>query len=597
MASGSPAPGGGESWGAFLGTPPVLAPFALAAMQECNIPDPTPHGGPAAFGAYMGSNPAGIPQFITSILAKAGTASAPPSSGAASEPLCVALNWIAWAFCGGQPDKMLDEALRGSEGQSGTCGLVWGRDDIAYRCKTCEMDPTCAICVNCFLGGDHEGHDYAMIRTGGGCCDCGDPTAWKPAGFCKEHAGPKEALPLPVNFLATAEPALGALLGEWKRQLSEVDRSRQPSLSAQVERTHVDQLTSAMSEWLLHFCGISNTLLRLIAMHAGSEQLRLLEVLMQNDGLLSTGVAKTVHSLLYKLLGDPHFKHQFATTFVRLYPSVLESQVRVDVAGLMGGGNSILDSFSVQIFTVPALVPRLAKEAELLDVLLGTLSGVLKDAMGGDSVLQAESKALEHRHYWRVSDDLRYVLSHVEAAHWMTWERPHLLGMWLRLLHGVQGMTPHTRLTSAHVEMESDAWSHGYLLETQLVAIHPLLVAGILHDPAAAARGGEQLGSPSRRQGDVSFLKDMGMRAGAEPWGSEGAVRGEVPFQAPPVQVPALQAGTRGVFGASLPGPFKDMLVTCLDSLTAWLATDFKRYSDKVALKRASSEAMEGEDT
>nr|6LHN_A Chain A, E3 ubiquitin-protein ligase PRT6 [Arabidopsis thaliana]7Y70_A Chain A, E3 ubiquitin-protein ligase PRT6 [Arabidopsis thaliana] len=71
----------------------------------------------------------------------------------------------------------------------GVCGSVWGQNDIAYRCRTCENDPTCAICVPCFQNGDHNSHDYSIIYTGGGCCDCGDETAWKPDGFCSNHKG------------------------------------------------------------------------------------------------------------------------------------------------------------------------------------------------------------------------------------------------------------------------------------------------------------------------------------------------------------------------------------------------------------------------
>jgi ATP-dependent Clp protease adapter protein ClpS len=41
--------------------------------------------------------------------------------------------------------------------------------------------------------GNHEGHEYYFHRTGaGGCCDCGDPEAWAPGGFCKFHTGPLE---------------------------------------------------------------------------------------------------------------------------------------------------------------------------------------------------------------------------------------------------------------------------------------------------------------------------------------------------------------------------------------------------------------------
>ena len=63
------------------------------------------------------------------------------------------------------------------------------------------MDPTCAICMPCFLASNHKGkdfnlqnlkylnttiidHDYTIHPSGGGVCDCGDPQAWRAEGFC-----------------------------------------------------------------------------------------------------------------------------------------------------------------------------------------------------------------------------------------------------------------------------------------------------------------------------------------------------------------------------------------------------------------------------
>ena len=38
--------------------------------------------------------------------------------------------------------------------------------------------------------GNHTNHDYSMYFSfAGGCCDCGDPTSWKPSGFCPKHTG------------------------------------------------------------------------------------------------------------------------------------------------------------------------------------------------------------------------------------------------------------------------------------------------------------------------------------------------------------------------------------------------------------------------
>ena len=33
----------------------------------------------------------------------------------------------------------------------------------------------------------HQGHDYRLVHSGGGVCDCGDTTAWAAAGACSKH--------------------------------------------------------------------------------------------------------------------------------------------------------------------------------------------------------------------------------------------------------------------------------------------------------------------------------------------------------------------------------------------------------------------------
>ena len=73
---------------------------------------------------------------------------------------------------------------------TGMCGFVWKTGDTVYHCRTCGMDPSCAICHDCFINSDHTGHDYWMFSSGGGCCDCGDVEAWRREGFCKKHPGP-----------------------------------------------------------------------------------------------------------------------------------------------------------------------------------------------------------------------------------------------------------------------------------------------------------------------------------------------------------------------------------------------------------------------
>jgi len=68
------------------------------------------------------------------------------------------------------------------------CGYVFKRGDIAWNCRTCQTDPTCVICDNCFHNSNHEGHEVYFHRTTpGGCCDCGDAEAWSIEGCCDLH--------------------------------------------------------------------------------------------------------------------------------------------------------------------------------------------------------------------------------------------------------------------------------------------------------------------------------------------------------------------------------------------------------------------------
>ncbi len=68
------------------------------------------------------------------------------------------------------------------------CGYVFKQNDIAWNCRTCQTDSTCVLCDTCFHASDHEGHDVYFHRTSpGGCCDCGDPEAWRIEGCCPNH--------------------------------------------------------------------------------------------------------------------------------------------------------------------------------------------------------------------------------------------------------------------------------------------------------------------------------------------------------------------------------------------------------------------------
>ncbi|KAI8927517.1 hypothetical protein BC831DRAFT_452194 [Entophlyctis helioformis] len=75
----------------------------------------------------------------------------------------------------------------------------------------CALDETCVFCVRCFRATNHDGHDtsFSIAAESGGCCDCGDPEAWKVPVQCKYHApvstapgGPSTAGPAALDGAA-----------------------------------------------------------------------------------------------------------------------------------------------------------------------------------------------------------------------------------------------------------------------------------------------------------------------------------------------------------------------------------------------------------
>ncbi|KAI6249561.1 E3 ubiquitin-protein ligase ubr11 [Erysiphe necator] len=85
---------------------------------------------------------------------------------------------------GGADGDEFTEAARGK-----SCGHIFKSGEATYRCKTCGADDTCVLCSKCYDSSDHNGHMvYVSVSSGNsGCCDCGDPEAWRVPVHCAIH--------------------------------------------------------------------------------------------------------------------------------------------------------------------------------------------------------------------------------------------------------------------------------------------------------------------------------------------------------------------------------------------------------------------------
>ncbi|KAG8046091.1 hypothetical protein GUJ93_ZPchr0008g13302 [Zizania palustris] len=400
------------------------------------------------------------------------------NSGAYSESLC----WLQWLMFNNEPHAMLDDLEHRYAGERAVCGYVWGHNDLAYRCRTCEHDPTCAICVPCFQNGNHKDHDYSIMYTGGGCCDCGDATAWKREGFCSRHKGAEQIKPLPEELASSVGPVLDVLMLFWKQRICLVEGPPHAegdggSLCKRV----AEELTISVANMLLEFCTRSESLLSFVTQRI-RECPGLLDALMRAERLLDKKAVKKLHELLLKLISEPAFKYEFAKVFIHYYP-VTFGEVIKGCNDTQLEDYPLMPTFSVQIFTVPTLTPRLVREVDLLGVLLGCLTDLFLSCIGEDGRLQTNKWTNLYDATIRLLEDTRYVVSHEEVSKYVAYERPDLTRSWIKLLSLVQGMDPQKRVTSIHGEDENENLSAPFVLGHYFGICHSFWSRGAFAPP------------------------------------------------------------------------------------------------------------------
>ncbi|CAL0328232.1 unnamed protein product [Lupinus luteus] len=432
-----------------------------------------------------------IPELVSVILptdVEVGEALPDSKSGSKKLPLGVTMKktfrhsmvWLQWLMFEGDPGAALKGLSEMSVGQRGVCGDVWGHNDIAYRCRTCEHDGTCAICVPCFENGDHKGHDYFVIYTGGGCCDCGDVTAWQRKGFCSKHKGVEQIQPLPEELSNSVAPVLGSLFICWNARLKFASDS---AMSAERKKAG-NELTFAVVDMLLEFCKHSESLLSFVARSLFSST-GLLNILVRAERFLADVVIRKLNELLLKLLGEPIFKYEFAKVFLAYYPTVVNEAIE-ECSDQPLKKYPLLSTFSVQILTVPTLTPRLVKEINLLAMQLGCLEKIF-NSCSENGRLQISNWANLYETTICVVKDIRFVMSHVVVPKYVTNDQQDISRTWMRLLSFVQGMNPSKRETGQHIEEETENVHLPFVLGDSIANIHSLLVGGAFSD---SSKGG-----------------------------------------------------------------------------------------------------------
>ncbi|RLN23509.1 hypothetical protein C2845_PM07G01520 [Panicum miliaceum] len=496
------------------------------------------------------------------------------SSSSSGDVYSESLSWLQWLMFNYEPEAMLDVLEHSSAGERAVCGSVWGQSDLAYRCRTCENDPTCAICVPCFQNGNHKDHDYSIMYTGGGCCDCGDATAWKREGFCSKHKGADQIKPLPEELAHSVGPVLDVLLQFWKERICLVEPPPAKGDGSSSCKRVAEELTMSIANMMLEFCTCSESLLSFLSLRIRECQ-DLLDALIRSERLLDKKVAKKMHELLLKLISDPAFKYEFAKVFIRYYPVTFGEVIK-------GGNDSLLEeyplmsTFSVQIFTVPTLTPRLVRDREvnLLGVLLGCLTDLFLSCIGEDGRLQTNRWGNLFDASIRLLDDTRYVLSHEEVSKYVAYERPDLTRSWIKLLSLVQGMDPQKRVTSIHAEDENEHLSAPFVLGRYFGIVQNLLIKGSFSPP------------DQHETTDVTVCSTAikGMESAENQRHAKvGRVSQESSVSNLSCRDSSLTCG--------LPSPAVWLMLQCLKAIESWLEPDIALRSKLSSLDASSSDS------
>ncbi|KFD58401.1 hypothetical protein M513_00627 [Trichuris suis] len=437
-----------------------------------------------------------------------------------------------WLVAGGQDPEKFRETLR-LRNNSAACGLVWMPGFIAYRCRTCGLNPSMSLCSECFLSGYHEGHDFNMFRSRtGGACDCGDPSVIKQEGFCSRHGDhaschteriPPEVL-LPAKFIV---PQVLQRFVLFFRELTFhvkdfllLDNGAFAGFAdifdwlsdcgCSIKRMIANYLLDkeAYQDFLKYVKSLKNTMLGLLGMfyeeaintlspiyafhelevydcldlYAPLNHCTLLEETM--FWMVKFEFPQRIVNILLNLLTEPEFKVAFGVSYAEHYghlARVLAKQQSNETVY-----NRVVH-ISVQLFSNEPLVVSLVNEHALLRRVVFSLHSMVRYCLVSSTIQSSSSLApqvvdcrspiMDNHNYWAVALDLHSLLSSFSLSV-MFLRDPVVLDVWMRMTMNFQGMNLNLRELKKHVDFESRTYSVSFTAELELFSI---TVSSMLH--------------------------------------------------------------------------------------------------------------------
>uniref|UniRef100_A0A7N9B1R9 E3 ubiquitin-protein ligase n=1 Tax=Mastacembelus armatus TaxID=205130 RepID=A0A7N9B1R9_9TELE len=437
---------------------------------------------------------------------------------------------LEWLLLGKEPAAGLAQ-LQENNQPSPLCGHVFKVGEPTYSCRECAADPTCVLCMQCFLGSVHKNHRYRMTTSGGGgFCDCGDAEAWKRGPYCQKHTPTdnsrdtdevehlergdtyycmlfNDEVHTYEQVIYTLQKAVNCSQKEAVNFATTVDRDGRKSVrygdfqfceqaksvivvsrntSRQSKPLRVQVMHSSVVahqcfalkalSWLGHIIQYSDGLRRILCQvglqkSSEGENSSLVDRLMLNDSKMWKGARNIYHQLLMNsLLMDLKYKKIFAIQFAKNYRRLQTDFMEDDHERVVS-----VTSLSVQLFTVPTMARMLMVEENLMTTIIRTFVDHLRhrDLQGRFQFDRyTAQQAFKFGRVQSLIGDLKYVLISCPSE-WSDQLRLKFLeglDAFLELLKCMQGMDPVVRQVGQHIEMEPE-WEAAFTLQMKLTHI------------------------------------------------------------------------------------------------------------------------------
>ncbi|XP_075941502.1 E3 ubiquitin-protein ligase UBR2 isoform X3 [Anarhichas minor] len=437
---------------------------------------------------------------------------------------------LEWLLLDEEPASGLN-LLQENNQPSPLCGHVFKVGEPTYSCRECAADPTCVLCMKCFLESIHKEHRYRdpvsvlpadMVARSFSIFSillkyAVDMLTWDqedqlPSGLEPPHREDtyhcmlfNDEVHTYEQVIYTLQKAVNCSQKEAVSFATTVDRDGRKSVrygdfqfcdqaksvivrntSRQSKPLRVQVMHSSVVahqcfalralSWLGQIIQYSDGLRRIlceVGLQKGpeGEYSSLVDKLMLNDSKMWKGARNIYHQLLMNsLLMDFRYKKIFAIQFAKNYRRLQTDFMEDDHERVVS-----VTSLSVQLFTVPTMARMLMVEENLMTTIIRTFVDHLRhrDLQGRFQFDRyTAQQAFKFGRVQSLIGDLKYVLISRPSA-WSDQLRLKFqegLDAFLELLKCMQGMDPVVRQVGQHIEMEPE-WEAAFTLQMKLTHI------------------------------------------------------------------------------------------------------------------------------